>query len=480
MNGVLGVLSFVLMVAVLVFVPPLAAPFTDVYGPVTIFYCAKALGLCAVAAAIAGVAIRRNREHGSYLVKLFMFALIVRVLIGTAIFVFKGQDFFGGDAWTYDGFGNLQLLAWQGDKYAQLFVDQYIGGDFRSGWGMNSMVALIYAVVGRNMLSVQYFNSVLGAATAPLIFLCAHELFKNRRVAVVAAIAVAFYPSLVLWSCQGLKDGPIVFFLATSILATLRLGRKWTTFYAVVLAASLLGVLAFRFYVFYMLLAAVVGAFVMGMRAVTAQSLIRQFGIVVFLGLALMYFGVMRYAAAQYEVYGSLERVQVSRQDLATSAKSGFGRDVDVSTTSGALSTIPLGLIYLLFAPFPWQLGSLRQSLAIPEMVIWWTAFPLLILGAWFSLKHRLRQMSSIFIFTSMLTLAYSVFQGNVGTAYRQRAQLLVFYFIFVAVGLVLVKEKREERLQARRSSKPGPQPRLPATSIKPAFAPNSIAPERN
>jgi hypothetical protein len=45
-----------------------------------------------------------------------------------------------------------------------------------------------------------------------------------------------------------------------------------------------------------------------------------------------------------------------------------------------------------------------------------------------------------------MLSIAYSVFQGNVGTAYRQRAQLLVFYFIFVAVGFVLVIEKRENR----------------------------------
>ena len=47
-----------------------------------------------------------------------------------------------------------------------------------------------------------------------------------------------------------------------------------------------------------------------------------------------------------------------------------------------------------------------------------------------------------------MLSLAYSVFQGNVGTAYRQRAQLLVFYFIFVAVGFVLLKEKREEKVR--------------------------------
>jgi hypothetical protein len=44
-----------------------------------------------------------------------------------------------------------------------------------------------------------------------------------------------------------------------------------------------------------------------------------------------------------------------------------------------------------------------------------------------------------------MLTLAYSIFQGNVGTAYRQRSQILVFYFIFVAVGYVLMKERRED-----------------------------------
>jgi hypothetical protein len=51
-----------------------------------------------------------------------------------------------------------------------------------------------------------------------------------------------------------------------------------------------------------------------------------------------------------------------------------------------------------------------------------------------------------ILLFTSMLTLTYSIFQGNVGTAYRQRSQILVFYFIFVAVGAILLKERREDR----------------------------------
>jgi hypothetical protein len=158
---------------------------------------------------------------------------------------------------------------------------------------------------------------------------------------------------------------------------------------------------------------------------------------------------VTRYADAQIAKYASLETIQRSRNDLAR-AGSGFGQEVDVSTTQGAIATIPLGLVYLLFAPFPWQLASLRQSITFPEMIIWWASFPLLVLGIWYSIKYRLRQISPILIFTTMLSLAYSVFQGNVGTAYRQRAQLLVFYFIFVAVGFVLLKERREDRDQDR------------------------------
>jgi hypothetical protein len=471
MNGIIAFLTFLLVVAILVFVPTLAKPYEFAYGTVDILYCAKALGVCAVAALFAGLVIGRVADHGSYLVKLFMLALIVRMIIGVAVFAFHGQEFFGGDAFTYDYFGSQQLLAWAGDKFAQLEVDRFVGTGYRSGWGMVSLVAVIYAIVERNMLAIQFFNAVLGAATAPIIFLCAHEVFKNRRVARVAGIAVAFYPSLVLWSSQGLKDGPIVFFLALSILATLKLGHKFSGPYLAMLITSLIAVLGLRFYVFYMLLIAIAGAFVIGMRAVTLKSLARQFVVVFVVGLAMMYFGVTRYATVQYEQYGSLEQVQRSRLDASQSAQSGFGKDVDVSTTSGALTTIPTGIVYLLFAPFPWQLGSLRQSLTIPEMVVWWGSFPLLVLGGWFSIKHRLRQISPILIFTSMLTLAYSVFQGNVGTAYRQRAQLLVFYFIFVAVGAVLVKEKREERRRASRVAllESVPQ-RRPAAAVRESF----------
>lgn len=449
MNGFLIGLCLVTGALIVLVVPTLVEPYVLAYGNVTVFDTGKAVLLCAALATIAGYISYRQRDGGPFLLQIFLAALLVRVLLGTLIYVFHGQDFFGGDALSYDTDGWLQLLAWRGDRYLQNLLRSYASGEMAYGWGMIYMVATIYALVGRNMLAVQFVNSVFGAATPVVIFLCAFQVFKNRRVARLAALAVAFFPSLVLWSSQGLKDGIIVFFLALAILATLKLGEKFSLKYIAILVFSLFALLSLRFYIFYMITAAIAGAFVIGMQKISAKNFARQFAIIVTIGLALTYLGVTRYATVHLGAFSSLERVQRSRLDAATTAQSGFARSADVSTSEGALTTIPVGLIYLFFAPFPWQLASLRQSITLPEMIVWWASFPLLILGLWFSIKYHLRQISPMLIFTVMLSLAYSVFQGNVGSAYRQRGQLLVFYFIFVAVGCVLLLERREARAKA-------------------------------
>ena len=41
-----------------------------------------------------------------------------------------------------------------------------------------------------------------------------------------------------------------------------------------------------------------------------------------------------------------------------------------------------------------------------------------------------------ILLFTTALTFAYGIFQGNAGGAYRQRTQIVMFYFLFIADGL--------------------------------------------
>src|SRR5919112_156880 len=169
--------------------------------------------------------VSRHESESRFLVRVFVAAALVRAAVGAFIFYFQLQDFFGGDAYTYDYLGTVLTQFWKGDvSYA--YYNEALGFYVQRNWGMPYTVGALYMVVGRNMLAVQMFNSVVGAATAPVIFLCARHIFRNLRVAKVAAAAVAFYPSLVLWSSQGLKDGPIIFLLALAMLATLRLGER--------------------------------------------------------------------------------------------------------------------------------------------------------------------------------------------------------------------------------------------------------------
>ena len=460
---VLLVISYLLVCGLIIFsVPPIVAEFPE-YAHYTTYDSGQALLFCLILASVVGYFIYRNKEHGSFLLQLFAWALLLRLVVAAGIFIFNKQEFFGGDAITYDFFGFAQMKAWQGDTYYRSIMAGFLRGQ-ASAWGMVNMVAAVYSIIGRNTLAVQFVNSIIGAATAILIYNCAQHVYQNVRVAKIAAVCVAFYPSLVLWSAQGLKDAPIVFFLVLAILASLRLSEKLSAKNAAILIFALFSILSLRFYVFYMITVAIGGGFVIGLQKISPTNFVRQFIVIALVGVSLTYLGVTRYANAQLDRFGSLEAVQRSRADLAR-AGSGFGQDVDVSTTEGAISTIPIGLIYLLFAPFPWQLASLRQSITLPEMIVWWLSFPLLVLGVWYSIRYRLRQISPILIFTTMLSIAYSVFQGNVGTAYRQRAQLLVFYFIFVAVGFVLLKEKKEERdrqVQLKRAGPPFFIPGLP------------------
>ncbi|MEO6050238.1 MAG: hypothetical protein ABIP78_02765, partial [Pyrinomonadaceae bacterium] len=298
-------------------------------------------------------------------------------------------------------------------------------------------------VIGRNPFAAQSFCAVVGAATAPLVFFCSRNIYGNLRVAKTTAIAIAVFPAFVIWSGQLLKDGLIIFLLVLAMTMVMQIQKKVGAPPLIVLGLSLLGILALRFYIFYMVAVAVIGSFLVGLSD-SQTSIARNLVILVLLGVSLTYLGVGKNASTDVATYGNLEKIQISRADLAKSAKSGYGDDVDVSTTEGALSALPVGFAYLMFAPFPWQAATIRQAITIPETILWWSMMPLLLSGLIYTIKNRLRNAFPILIFSLLLTLAYSIFQGNVGTAYRQRTQIQVFLFVLIGVGWTKRQEERE------------------------------------
>lgn len=391
------------------------------------------------------VLIRQNSEERDFLIRIFLVALLARLAFGILIHVFNLREFFGGDAISYDLMGQRLVEIWFYNAPTDNWFSQRAMSTGTPGWGMNYLVATLYTMTGQNILAAQSLCAVIGAATAPMVYFCSYKIFRNARVSRFATIMVAVFPAFIIWSSQLLKDGLIIFLLVLAMTMVLQLQEKFNYFALIFLAFALFGILALRFYIFYMVAISVAGSFVVG-QGNSVKSIARGFVAMMILGLALTYLGVLRTASENFDKWGSLDKVQRSRNDLARSADSGFGDDVDVSTTSGAISAIPIGFSYLMLAPFPWQFGSLRQSFTVPEMVVWWCSIPFLITGLVYTIRNRLRNAVAVLTFTLMLTVAYSIFQGNVGTAYRQRTQIQVFLFMFIAVGWELRREKRENK----------------------------------
>jgi hypothetical protein len=393
-----------------------------------------AFGILAVAIIPALFAIGRRHEHKIFLQKLFLIALAARVAASVIIYTFQLEDFFGPDAFTYDSFGNELCQHWLTRK-STLWWD-YRLSPRSSGWGMFYWVALIYSVTGRNPLAVQLLNSLLGALTPVLIFYIAEDIYQYRMVSERAALLTAFFPSLILWSAQGLKDPIIIVALCAVILATLKLRARLAPGSLTLVALGFFVLYSMRFYVFYVMVAALLSSIMMG-SAATFREFARQAAVLTAVGAVLIYAGGADQAMRQYNTI-NLETLQAIRHDQATRASSGFGADTDIRDEGGFWKVLPVGALYLIFAPFPWQLTNLRQAITLPEMIIWWALLPMLISGIWYTLRYRLASSSVVLLFTLGLTLAYALFQGNVGTAYRQRAQIIVFFFLFVAVGLTL------------------------------------------
>lgn len=389
--------------------------------------------------------IRKYAEEKEFLTNVFFIALLFRIGLGTLIHVFDLRGLFGPDAITYDGIGQRMVEIWKGLAVPSDFYTLEAQNPGSSGWGMNYLVGSIYLIFGPSILAVQTFCGIIGALTAPMIYYCADNIFNNKRVSKLSALFIALFPSFIIWSSQLLKDGLIIFLLVCAMTAILQLRKNFNSFNVALLIFSLFGIFSLRFYIFYMVATSVVGSLVMGLNT-TLVSTVRNTIIIILVGLTLTYLGVIRNATSDFEKYGNLERIQISRQYLATSAGSGFGEDVDVSTTSGAISTIPIGLLYLFFAPFPWEVTKLSQALVLPETFVWWALIPIFISGLWYTLKNKLRGATPILLFSLMLSISYAIFQGNVGMLYRQRTQLQVFLFIFIAVGWTIIRERRENR----------------------------------
>jgi hypothetical protein len=397
---------------------------------------------------------RAPQDQGAqrFLLTVMLLSIGVRLMALTLIHQSVGPIVFAPDANVYEQVGQELLQSWRGlgptpEKAAGTQAGYY------------AINAFMFIVFGRGSGGPVALNILLATWLAlPVYYLTLAVVRGSHAVARWATVMALFFPSMILWSVLNIREAPTIFCLVSATCFFARFQRSPSPRDLIGGALALMGLLLMREYLMVIVGLSAAAGVVIGKGKSPLVSLVGG-GVMLFgLTFLLQHAGLGGTLAQE----PTLERVQYLRQDLALGANSAYGGEADVSTVGGAISFIPVGLTYFLLAPFPWSVTSVLQQVTLPESILWYALVVCIVRGAWLALKYDPRAYTVLVAVLATVTFSYALVEGNVGTAYRHRAQVLPLFFVLAAVGLRDAWGSWMERRIAARASK-----RRAAASLK-------------
>lgn len=126
------------------------------------------------------------------------------------------------------------------------------------------------------------------------------------------------------------------------------------------------------------------------------------------------------------------------------------GGDLRPSEGAGVLRNLaylPVGALFLIGAPFPWDLLSPSRVIALPEMLLWYPTVVSAFIGL--ALLWRSRRWEALYVVLAGLGIAgvLSLAEGNLGTLVRHRGMVVPYAVIVAAVGAAAVARVLRRRL---------------------------------
>lgn len=380
-----------------------------------------------------------------FLMTLFLSAFLLRIVAAlffyNAVFLHNGRGMLG-DAWPYSQSGYEILKMWlSGISDKAVIYDNMMkitaSGTLSSYDYWN---AVVYFFTGKSPLSLIFINCLAGSLTIIFVHFIAKQIC-NIKAAKISAVLIAFWPSTFMWSIQNLKE-PVAIFLIVSLMWTIVSMRMRFRFYFVflllILSIALKEMRFVFFFVFY------ISVMPVSLFLLTWNSKKVKY---IFLTLLVVFAGFLLFEAIKLHIikyapfFSAKEGVDFLKWVSARRAYRSYGKTAflvnwDLFNPLSLAIFVPAALFIAWLAPFPWQLGSMQQVMAVPEMLVYYFLIPAMLTGIKFVMKRRSFEgyMMIVYVFIMMLVLAF--IEGNIGTLFRHRAMVMPLIFIFIGIGL--------------------------------------------
>ncbi|HEX6547446.1 MAG TPA: glycosyltransferase family 39 protein [Candidatus Dormibacteraeota bacterium] len=383
-----------------------------------------------------------------FLTRLLAVALAVRVLGALVVYYKLPYGYFAPDANAYIKEANDWVF--RGDHNIMALMSSHL-------WGY-----IVIALIGvfDHPLLPNLLACLAGTFATVPAYLLARRLGAGRYAAWTALIVV-FYPSTILWSIIDVKDAPVylVVFLAFLVLFQIE-DTPWPDL-ALVFLGLVLGIHMLRqFADTVMLVAGLAALMAVGVREASrrAPRAVAAAGSLLVLGVLV---APLVFRSATERVYArlGLPHLAVTRHNFAEGARSAVDPDPGLQTFHGALAFFPKALVNFWLRPFPWEHGAATSQLTRPEMLLWYCLIPIVLIGIVRALRDHPLRTVPLLVYVAVASTGYAYVISNLGTAFRERDQLLMVLFVFVGPAAAVAVPRIRGLLHASRGPGPVPMP---------------------
>lgn len=329
---------------------------------------------------------------------------------------------FDGDAWRYGKHGFINL------------INNYTGP---SPYFLSWLIGIPYSFFGRSVMMAQSISMLFGMGCIYLGWLLAKEIWGNH-IAIKVGWTIALFPSLALYSVLFLREVYIVFFL---LLALYGLTHWIKTYSFKSIIISSIGFLGTIFFHGGLMVGALIFMVIVGTISLLTflKSIINLKINYKSLIITLVFITIIQaYLSNKFSVpyfgyfKGATEIGNIqNRTDIATRGTASWPEWTTINSPIEILYKGPLRSIYLVYAPFPWDVNKLRHLIGMLDGLLYMYLSYLILRNIKVILNDPILRIFLLLLLAYIFVFGIGV--GNFGTGIRHRSKFVVIFILLAA-----------------------------------------------
>jgi hypothetical protein len=299
------------------------------------------------------------------------------------------------------------------------------------------LIGIPYSLVGRSVLMAQSISLFFGIWSIYLAWLLAKEIWGDQ-IAIKVGWTIAVFPSVTLYSVLILREVYIVFFLLLALYGVASWIKTYSLKSIIISAIGFIGAIFFHggLMVGALIFITIVGITILIKILVSLKNfkINFKFFIIIFFFILILQLYFSNQLSVPY--LGTFEdsintsNIQ-NRTGIATRGTASWPEWTTINSPIEILYKGPIRSLYLVFAPFPWDVNEIRHLIGMLDGFLYIYLSYLILCNIKVILNDRLLRIFLLLFISYIFVFGIGV--GNFGTGIRHRSKFVIIMILLAA-----------------------------------------------